>query len=290
MKKNISLILSLLVVLTLASCGEEELVIFDKTPFIQLENETGQTTEDSNPVVTRVFLGSADNPNGTTVNFTVTSSDPSRYTVSPASGVIEIPAGEFSANITISPIDNLAVDGNVDIILALTPTNGIPVGLGGEGLKFASKSIKIVDNDCPFVIADFVGAYDLTMTLGFGFIYAAGTYALDATIQAGTLPNTLVDPDFGYLAASGRAAVPVTLLLDGNSLTAVMTGGNFTFLDGSTVTDAVYAYGNSPGQRYFTGESAGPLLTCTTSFTINALIRRQDGSIGQRLTLTYTKK
>jgi hypothetical protein len=135
MKKNISLILSLLVVLTLASCGEEELVIFDKTPFIQLENETGQTTEDSNPVVTRVFLGSADNPNGTTVNFTVTSSDPSRYTVSPASGVIEIPAGEFSANITISPIDNLAVDGNVDIILALTPTNGIPVGLGGEGLK-----------------------------------------------------------------------------------------------------------------------------------------------------------
>ena len=269
---------------------EEDLLVYD-TPdgFVQFTTSSSNTTEDGSPIVATILLGSGSNPSGVSIPFSITTSDASRYTITPASGTVEIPAGQFSADITITPIDNLDSDGDVNIELALG-SGSIPIGVGGEGSILTTSSLTIIDNDCPFVAEEFAGAYDLEMTLANGFIYAAGTYDVSTTLQLGTEPNTLVDVDFGYLGASGRAPVRVALLFDESTATVTVQGSAFTFGDGSTVTDATYAYGTSPNQRYLTGDGVGSLLTCSKSFTVNALIRRQDGSVGQVLTLVYTKR
>ena len=81
MKKYI-LILSALFVLW--SCEDQEVVVFDSgNGFLQLASTSAQLTEGDESVTTTVLLGSGENSSGVTVNFTVTSSDPSRYTVTP---------------------------------------------------------------------------------------------------------------------------------------------------------------------------------------------------------------
>ena len=70
----------------LASCGDTELVIFE-TPegFIQMVSPTGSVNENSDTeIVSTVVFGGPTTTSDITVNYTVTSSDPSRYTVSPA--------------------------------------------------------------------------------------------------------------------------------------------------------------------------------------------------------------
>lgn len=145
-----------------SSC-EEDLIVYD-TPngYVQVNAETGSIGEGSaDAFVTSVLLGAASNPNGVTVNFTVASTDPSRYIVSPSSGTIEIPAGEFSADITIQPVDNLLVDGDLDIVLTLTTDNVLPIGIGGEGINAAAQTITLVDDDCPVDINAFVGTFSV---------------------------------------------------------------------------------------------------------------------------------
>jgi hypothetical protein len=142
-------------------CGNTELVFFD-TPdgFIQFKSDRGSVTENSSdPLVTTVIFGHDSNDTDITVNYTVTSSDPSRYTVSPSSGTITIPAGQFTADIMLQPVDNFDVDGDVDVIIELSSNSSKPIGIGGEGLHSASKTITIVDNDCPITIDDWVGTY-----------------------------------------------------------------------------------------------------------------------------------
>jgi hypothetical protein len=55
--------------------------------------------------------------------------------------------------------------------------------------------------------------------------------------------------------------------------------------------ESVYAYGTAPARRFFTNDDlgVGSLASCNKQFTVRALIRREDGTIGQRLILTYTK-
>ncbi|NER11744.1 hypothetical protein SAMN06265375_1057 [Muriicola jejuensis] len=158
MKKYISLIVLAFVALT--SC-EEDLLVYD-TPdgFIQLSAESGSITEDAaTSIVTQVLLGRGTNESGVTVSFSVTSSDPSRYVVSPSTGTIDIPAGEFSADIEITPIDNFAADGDLDVVIELSSGNSLPIGIGGEGGFNTTRTITIIDNDCPVDINAFVGTF-----------------------------------------------------------------------------------------------------------------------------------
>lgn len=160
MKNYIKYVCALLIALVIISC-EETPVVYSSVDFVQLGDVSAAVTEDSGPIVTSVLVGAASNPNGVTVDFTVTSDDSSRFSVTPASGTIEIPAGEFSADITITPIDNFAVDGDVEVTLALAESSDLAVGLGGEGVNFAQKDITIIDNDCPIDIDAFVGTYSV---------------------------------------------------------------------------------------------------------------------------------
>ena len=130
--------------------------------FVQLNTATGIITEDAtDPLITTVQLGSGENSSGVTVDFTVTSPDPSRYTIEPASGTLEIPAGEFTADIALSIVPNIIVDGNIDVTIELTGAS-VPIGLVGEGNFGVSRVITIVDDDCPIDIDAFVGTFDVS--------------------------------------------------------------------------------------------------------------------------------
>jgi hypothetical protein len=198
MKKYISIIVLALVAFT--SC-EEDLLVYD-TPagFIQLSAETGSITEDTvDPIVTQVLIGSGTNESGITVNFTVTSSDPSRFTVSPTTGSIDIPAGEFSADIAITAIDNIAADGDVDVVIELSSGNSLPIGIGGEGNFNTSRTVTIIDNDCPVDINAFVGTFTVfeNFTDGvnapFGLVDFFGEiYQVEMALEPGDTSGTKV--------------------------------------------------------------------------------------------------
>ncbi len=158
MKKSIYILIATLGFLV--SC-EEDLVIYDTANgFTQLAATSGTVTEDAGTFAATVLLGSGENANGVSVDFTVTSSDPARYTVEPASGTLEIPAGEFSADIVLNIVNNLLVDGNIDVTITLTG-GSVPVGIGGEGALNVASTITIVDDDCPVDINAFVGTFDV---------------------------------------------------------------------------------------------------------------------------------
>ncbi|MBC2837702.1 hypothetical protein [Robiginitalea sp. SC105] len=160
MKKFIYLLMGLGL---LASC-EEDLLVYD-TPegFVQFSSASGSITEaaDEGPSVTTVLLGDGENPNGVTVDFTITASDPSRFTVEPSGGSIEIPAGSFSADIVITPVDNFQVDGDMDIVLELLPSSSVPIGIGGEGNEGLSRTVTLVDDDCPVDLSAFIGTFSV---------------------------------------------------------------------------------------------------------------------------------
>lgn len=172
-KKNTmrKIVFILAVSLGLLTACEEDLLVFDtETGFVQLSSATGEIEEAAaSPIVTSVLLGSGENASGVTVNFTVTAADPSRFTVEPSNGVLEIPAGQFSGDITITPVDNVIVDGNMDITISLESSSSVPIGVGAEGMELTSRTITLVDDDCPVDIDAFVGTFSVSE------VFTAGT-------------------------------------------------------------------------------------------------------------------
>lgn len=144
------LIICLISIVGFFSC-EEDPIIFD-TPegFVQLASSSASIAEDAtDPIVLTVQLGDGSNPNGVNVDFSVTSSDNSRFTVTPSDGTLTIPAGEFTGEIIITPIDNLDVDGNLDVTVELLESSDVPIGIAGEGNFRTTFTASIIDNDCP---------------------------------------------------------------------------------------------------------------------------------------------
>jgi len=143
----------------LASC-EEDLVVYDAGEgFISNEVSSATTPEDGDAISTTISLGTDMNASGTSVNFDVIieSGDASRFTITPSNGVLEIPAGEFSGDIVVEPIDNIDADGNVVIRVELSESNALPVGTAGLGLERTTTVFTITDNDCPTEISEKYG-------------------------------------------------------------------------------------------------------------------------------------
>lgn len=141
-------------------CENAEPVILETSGFLQMQNSSASIIENvTDPITATVVLGGTASSSDITVNYTVSSSDDSRYTISPSTGTVTIPAGEFTADIQLFTVDNFDVDGDVDVIIELDSTNSLPVGIAGEGLKSNSQTITVVDNDCPIEINDWVGVY-----------------------------------------------------------------------------------------------------------------------------------
>lgn len=158
MKKIINLSFVFLA-LMLIGCDEEPLVYESPEGFVQFDVFPSEIGESDDTRMLTVQLGQGSNPDGVTVNFSVISDDPSKLDVSPSNGTIEIPAGEFTADIAITPIDNILVDGNTSVEIVLETSSDVPVGVGGEGRNLASTSFTIIDDDCPVDSQAFVGTF-----------------------------------------------------------------------------------------------------------------------------------
>jgi hypothetical protein len=244
---------------------EEDLLVYD-TPegFIQLSAQTGTITEDNTtPIVTQVLLGTGSNESGITVNFTVTSSDPSRYVVTPATGSIEIPAGEFSADISIVPVDNVAADGDLDIVIELSAGNMLPIGIGGESNFNAATTITIVDNDCPVDINAFVGVFTVfeNFTGGqnspFGLNDFFGeSYQVEMALQAGDTSGTkvVVTNSAGFNTYLTNGTVIQFLACSGELL---FEAGNPTCAEFAVLAIAGTSYDESIGELQATGPLGG---------------------------------
>lgn len=226
--------------LVFTSCEKNEVPVIDYGEgFLQLSSTTGTLSEDSTePAITTVMLGNdGTNPNGVTVNFTVTSSDESRYTVTPNSGTIEIPAGEFSADILVEPIDNFDVDGDIDVVIELTESSDLPLGIAGEGLVAKSRTITLVDNDCPVDSDAFVGTFMVeevfTSGQNEGLSLAAEfdeEYQIELTPQPGDLSGTK------FIISN----VVDTFIPEGTVLTLLSCSGTVSF-GSETINLAVFA-------------------------------------------------
>lgn len=148
-----------MILIGLVSCDEAEFTSFDEqNEFIQFQNTNFSIGEGNETATVTVLLGSGSNDNGVTVNFTVTSDQTTRFNVTPANGVLVIPAGEFTADIVVESIDNLLVDGSFDVTIDLGASD-LPIGLAGEGSESASATVAILDDDCPVDTAGFEGTY-----------------------------------------------------------------------------------------------------------------------------------
>ena len=188
MKKIINLsFIFLSVIFVTVSCNNET-EPYDPDGYVQFSTESLALTENAtSPLISKVLLGRGSNPDGVTVNFTVNSSDASRYTIEPANGSLLIPAGEFTANIIITPIDNAESDGNASIELELVPGE-FPVGIAGEGRIANKQTILVTDDDCELDYSSFVGVYEANE-----FGYCDGCYEVsisyDEANQALVLSN-----------------------------------------------------------------------------------------------------
>jgi hypothetical protein len=182
MKKIIAIII---LTATLASCSKSEFMEYDNGDgFLQIENVPGVIGEDDEkPLVITISLGKADNPNGTTVDFEIETTDASRYEITPSNGSLDIPAGEFTGEITVTPINNIVVDGSVDVTISLSESNATPIGIGGEGMERASASFVIEDDDCPLDSAAFVGTYTVSE------VFSAGGRNAGLTLRAAFSEN-----------------------------------------------------------------------------------------------------
>lgn len=161
--KKISLLASLC--LFIVACEEDVNPTF--TPeggFVQLATDgvgvTANTTLLENapsPSITTIILDSPKS-NDVVIELNVTSSDNSRFDI--VSGTsLTIPAGEVSANLVIQPIDNFLTDGDVEILVELSQNNSLDLGVAGDGNFSVSRTISLLDDDCPISINDWVGTY-----------------------------------------------------------------------------------------------------------------------------------
>lgn len=149
--------------LMLVSCQEEEKPNLGRdTQWLQFGEETYSVAENSpEPLVVTVYYGAENNPDGVTVNYTVSSESPDRFELL-QEGSVQIPAGEFSADILVEPINNFETDGDAEIVLELSSDSEVPVGIAGEGVYNASTLITVIDDDCPIDIESFVGTYSVS--------------------------------------------------------------------------------------------------------------------------------
>ena len=177
MKRISKLILPFLALGLITSCQEEEKPNLGlDEQWLQFGEQTYTVTENSaSPLVVKVFYGADTNPDGVTVNYTVVSDNPDAYEITPSGGTIEIPAGEFSADIVINPVNNAETDGNKEIVITLD-NEDIPVGLAGEGLFNADTTVTITDDDCELDLSSFAGTY-----LANEFGYCDGCYEVSIT-------------------------------------------------------------------------------------------------------------
>lgn len=147
--KNIKTLFILLMgLLIFTSCENDTEIdtpLYEGQEWIQFGNETLSVIE-SNTLSIPVLYAASSNESGITVNFTVTSEAPDRFTIT-QNGSIQIPANEFEGTIDLVAVDDNLVNGDILVTLSLSNTD-VGIGLGGQAVRYNAVEITVVDNDC----------------------------------------------------------------------------------------------------------------------------------------------
>ena len=161
-------LMSLVILMALGCDGDDTGLANISATFAQLDdNRTVTVLENSGTAVGIMVILGGPQATDTQIEFDVTG-DASRYVLSSSS--LSVPAGETTGVITLTPVDNEDIDGDVEIVVTLSSSSSLPIGIGGDGISSVNKTIKIVDDNVPCndyvitIIADEYGSeatYDL---------------------------------------------------------------------------------------------------------------------------------
>lgn len=150
--------MSLALLMTLGC--EEDSITNPNSTFVQLDDAGAVSIlENSGQMVEVLIALGGPQSTDTQVELNATG-DASRYNLS--STIITIPAGDTSATVNFTAIDDEEINGNVDIVISLAASSSVPVGIGGEGVAAVSKTITIIDDNVPcndYVITITLDAY-----------------------------------------------------------------------------------------------------------------------------------
>ena len=273
--------------LTVTSCFEEQNFKV-KDQWIYINTNTLTVPEGTvTPVRATFVYAGALRDEAITITYSLITEDAvagADYTLSAGFGTATIPAGETTVTVDLfSVIDNSVADGDKTFDIQIETADDLTIGFPGPDQLRKGMAITVEDDDCAFDLSAFVGSYEVELNNANAFLYPSGVVCcLETTLTLGATPNTLVDPDFYGVVSGGLASAndEVTIVFDPGTLTTALNPSpQFAYLSGANGRQFEQQAGN-----------AGSISTCTTSFTVKIIIRRQnDNSVAQTATLTYTK-
>lgn len=164
--------LPILALFILAGCSDvEENNIGASSKWLQFDKASYQAPENTGPLLVPVIFASDSNPDGVSVNFSVTSTS-TNFTVSPSNGVLTIPAGELVGYIEVTP--NYDPENEITESYSLTielEDGDFGVGVAGEGVYNTTTTVTFIPSACPFDVSEFVGTYSATEYTNTATIY-----------------------------------------------------------------------------------------------------------------------
>lgn len=219
------------------SCSETETEAQFLGSFIAFSDAEASILEGSSGSVTlTITMAGPLLSNDVTVDYTATATTGSAgdFTLSDNSGTLTIPAGEVSASVDLSPVNNFTEDGDKLIEVTLTSASeDILLGLPGPDSNNKTVQITISDDDCAF---DLVGDYQ-------------GTYSVAEVFTGGTNEGLTLAGAFGETYAVQLTADPT----DPSGTVATwsnLAGNNVLFDAGTTMTflpcTSEVSFGGSP--------------------------------------------
>lgn len=272
-----------LTALFLTSCSEvEEPNLGLNNSWLQYDKAAYVTSEASAETIKiPVLLAGSSNPNGVDVNFTVTTTaSASAYTISPANGVLNIPAGKFVGYIEVTPVNNTAIAEDVVLNFSFAE-NTVAVGLAGQGRENMTTKLTIIEDDCPYDINEFIGTY---RALEEGYVENGEQVYYDVVATLGTAPNTL------KLANLWNVNGSTTVTLDFSNPASpriTFTSGEFLYVNPT--------YGNTfvvDPKDLSTPDLSTPstFKTCSKEMDLYFYVFLQDGRTFGKQHITLTKK
>ncbi len=223
----------LFITVLLSSCEDVETPDLGlNSDWLQFENGSDTMTEGDGPQLVPVLYASTTNPDGIDVSFTYTSTVPDGFTVEPANGIVNIPAGEFEAYITVTADDDVTPTDDIVITFSIEGNTDYSLGIAGQGVYNVTSDLRIIEDDCPIEIEEFVGTYSVTEVFSAGGTNEGLTladafgesYQLDATLSTDSATTIVFNNSIGF----------DTYLTNGTTVTFITCTKEFIFDDGST--------------------------------------------------------
>ncbi|WP_405573117.1 hypothetical protein [Winogradskyella sp. Asnod2-B02-A] len=194
----------LLITVLLSSCEDIETSDLGlNSDWLQFENSSDNMSEGEASMQVPILYSSNENTDGVDVSFTYTATVPNGFTVLPANGMINIPAGEFVGYITVIPEDDAVASDDIIITFSIEGNTAAPLGIAGQGIYNVTTDFRIIEDDCPIEISDFVGTYnvdeiftgdpddDATPNAGFGLgDFFGESYQMEAVLDPSDTTGT----------------------------------------------------------------------------------------------------